>query len=691
MADLLDQQLGNYRIMRLVGQGGFADVYLGEHMLLGTLAALKVHHARMDGADLERFEQEARTIARLNHPHIVRVLDYGVQDGVAYLVMNYAPHGTLRQSHPAGTVVALETIVQYVKQIAGALQYAHDQQLVHRDVKPENMLLDADHQVLLSDFGIAIHARSTASLGTQDAIGTVSYMAPEQLRKKARPASDQYALATIAYEWLTGAPPFDGLPIEVALQHITDAIPPLSEKRPDLSPGVERVLLRALAKEPEQRFPTIWSFAEALEQAAQGQGREKLPAQVSPLRQKRRRASEEQPTMAGTGVSRRAVLALGLVGSGILALGIGGIVWARTRVSPRVSVVSNPTIVSTPAIAPSPTASPTRAPASSNTTPSPRRGTFIGIQSVVWSPGGNVYAAADANGHLEVWQQPDQLQWQSTFSRIWSLAWSPDNGQAPRLALACDDGHVRIVDALSGKQVLLYTGHGAAGVLSVAWAASQYAPEYIVSGDNNGVIHVWNPNDGTTRFTVSQAAPVTGLAANYQFIAAGTQPGGIYTIWDSRTGEAMFQFHNDNQGDSDTPYMSINQQLTPGTLTAVGWSSDGQFAAVGDANGNVHFLSDISCSCFLHMSAFQAHKAQINAISWSSIGRQFATASNDSTVQTWSVDLGNQSQSWTDVRGRHLQTYTNANGKRVQTVAWSPDGKQLLYGDSSGNVGLWHV
>ncbi|HEX6481226.1 MAG TPA: WD40 repeat domain-containing protein [Ktedonobacteraceae bacterium] len=172
---------------------------------------------------------------------------------------------------------------------------------------------------------------------------------------------------------------------------------------------------------------------------------------------------------------------------------------------------------------------------------------------------------------------------------------------------------MRIVDALSGKQLLLYKGHGATGVLSVAWTASQYGPEYIVSGDNNGMIHVWNPNDGTTRFTVSQAAPVTGLAANYQFIAAGTQPGGTYNIWDSRTGQVMFQFHNDNQGDSDTPYMSINQQLTPGTLTAVGWSPDGQFVAVGDANGNVHFLSDISCSCFLHMSAFQAHKAQINA------------------------------------------------------------------------------
>ena len=239
MADLRDQQLGNYRLIRLLGQGGFADVYLGEHVLLGTQAALKVHHTRVEGADLERFEQEARTIARLNHPHIVRVLDYGVQDGVAYLVMNYASQGTLRQRHPEGTMVALATVVEYVRQIASALQYAHDQQLVHRDVKAENMLLDDDRQVLLSDFGIAIHARSTASLGTQDAIGTVTYMAPEQLRKKARPASDQYALATIAYEWLAGAPPFDGTPIEVALQHINDPMPPLAAKVPDLPLGVE--------------------------------------------------------------------------------------------------------------------------------------------------------------------------------------------------------------------------------------------------------------------------------------------------------------------------------------------------------------------------------------------------------------------------------------------------------------------
>ena len=324
----------------------------------------------------------------------------------------------------------------------------------------------------------------------------------------------------------------------------------------------------------------------------------------------------------------------------------------------------------------------------------PRAGNFTGILSAAWSPGGNLYALADASGQVTVRQRPAQQQWSATFPRTWSLAWSPYDGQAPRLALAGDDGNVRIVDVASQKQVLIYAGHRGANVLSVAWTSAQYAPRSIISGDSKGVIHIWDPSSGATRFTLQQAAPVTGLAASAStiyFIAAGAPPGGIYHVWDLSTGEEMVQYTNNNKGDSDTPYMSINQSLTPGTITAVGWSGDGQFVAAGDSNGNIHLLSDIACSCFLHMSAFQAHKARINAISWASAQPMFATASDDGTVRTWKLSVTNQTNSWANVQGGYSKTFTNGTGALMQAVAWSPDEAQLLYGDSAGNAGLWQV
>ena len=136
-------------------------MYLGRHIHLQTHAAVKMLHERLSQSDVDRFLTEARTIAHLRHPHIVRVLDFGVQDENPFLVLDYAPHGNLRQQHPNGTPVPLATIVSYVKQVAGALQYAHQHQLIHRDIKPENMLLGHNHEVLLSDFGIAVLAQNT--------------------------------------------------------------------------------------------------------------------------------------------------------------------------------------------------------------------------------------------------------------------------------------------------------------------------------------------------------------------------------------------------------------------------------------------------------------------------------------------------------------------------------------------------
>ena len=147
--DRVGQQLGNYRLVRLLRRGGFAEVYLGRQVYLETEAAIKILRKQLGEEERKNFLQEARTIAHLVHPHIVRVLDFGIDDYTPFLVMDYAPQGTLRERYPKGTCLPLATIISYVKQVAAALQYAHHQNLVHCDVKPENMLLGRHDEVLL--------------------------------------------------------------------------------------------------------------------------------------------------------------------------------------------------------------------------------------------------------------------------------------------------------------------------------------------------------------------------------------------------------------------------------------------------------------------------------------------------------------------------------------------------------------
>ena len=268
MTDRIGQKLGNYHLVRLLGEGGFAEVYLGEHVYLGTQAAIKVLHTQLTTDDIETFRTEARTIAQLEHPHIVRVLDFGVEGKTPFLVMSYATNGTLRQRHPKGSRLPLATVVSYVKQLADALQYAHDEKLVHRDVKPENMLVGKRQEILLSDFGIAVMAQSSRYQNAQDMAGTITYMAPEQIQGKPRPASDQYSLGIVIYEWLTGTRPFHGSLTEMVGQQLSASPPPLREKLPTISHSVEEVVMKALAKEPKERFARVSDLAIALEEAS---------------------------------------------------------------------------------------------------------------------------------------------------------------------------------------------------------------------------------------------------------------------------------------------------------------------------------------------------------------------------------------------------------------------------------------
>ncbi len=266
----LGQKVGKYRLVRKLGEGGFGTVYLAEDRHECTQVAVKVFYlSQIEGSDLKDFLNEARMFG-LHHPSIVSLLNFGIsRNGLPFLVMEYAPDGTLRDRHPKGKRVALSTIVSYVDQIASALQYAHNQRVIHRDVKPGNILIRADGTLLVSDFGIAKFLEDSVLVSRQTRVGTPMYMAPEQHMGYPCFASDQYALAVMVYEWICGVRLFQGTGFGLAVQHMNTPPPRLRDHLPELSEDIEHVILKALAKAPEGRFGRIQEFADALHETMQ--------------------------------------------------------------------------------------------------------------------------------------------------------------------------------------------------------------------------------------------------------------------------------------------------------------------------------------------------------------------------------------------------------------------------------------
>ncbi len=269
MADRIGQRIETYRLLKLLGRGQFGEVYLGEQIYDKSLVAIKLL-AHFSPENAKGFINEASTNFKLRHPNIVQLLSFGIEnDDNAFLVMTYASNGSLRTRLPQGSMLSLPEVVGYAQQIADALDYAHSIKIIHCDIKPENILLGAQHEVLLSDFGISTVAHRTASFQDVSTIaGTALYMAPEQFRGKPRPASDQYALGIMVYEWLCGKPPFEsGNFIQLGYQHTHTPPPPLRPRVPTLPLAAEQAVLRALAKEEHERFSSVRDFVQALAQA----------------------------------------------------------------------------------------------------------------------------------------------------------------------------------------------------------------------------------------------------------------------------------------------------------------------------------------------------------------------------------------------------------------------------------------
>jgi serine/threonine protein kinase len=678
MKDLIGKQLGNYRLISLLGRGGFAEVYLGQHIRLRTQAAIKVLHTHLSPEEIDKFQHEAETIANLIHPHIVRVFDFDVFDGFPFLVMDYCPDGTLRKRHAKGERFPLSTVVSYVQQVADALQYAHDQKIIHRDIKPENMLIGQRNDILLSDFGIAATAHSTLSMSTQEPVGTIPYMAPEQIQAQARLASDQYALGIVVYEWLCGARPFEGSYTEIFAKHLMTPPPPLCEKVPTLPPEVEQVVLTALTKDPHQRFASVQAFATALEQASQTKPLTPVPtqpdtvpsqpislpvpttlappatpiqtplkvdtpvvqslpqivaptvipldAQTRPLPQAgKHSASKHRPALRPQ-LTRRRVL-IGLAATGVVAAGGGAIWWV---------------FATNPSFAPH--------------LPYVYRGHRYGVDAVAWSPDGKRIASGSYDTTVQVWDAIDGghvYTYKGHSSDVNAVAWSPDG---ERIASGSGDGTVQVWDVVVGNHVFTYKGHSG-WVWAIAWSPDG---KRMASGSDDKTVQVWDVVDGGNVYTYRGHASVVGAVAwspDGKRIASGSWDKTVQ-VWDAVDGGHAFTY----KGHSDY------------WVNAVVWSPDGKRIASGSNDKTVQVWDAVDGS---NVFTYHGHSDVVNAVACSPDGKRIASGSADKTVQVWDA-----------VDGGNAFTY-KGHSSYVYAVTWSPDGKRIASGGYDKTVQVW--
>jgi serine/threonine protein kinase len=267
MLEISGQTAGKYLIMERVGHGGMSAIYKALDTTTNKIVAVKVLSAAMasDPTFEARFTREIEVLRSLDHPHILPILDYGEIRGLPYIVMPYYSHGTLKDRIDQG--MTLEQGAKIVEQVAEALEYAHARGITHRDVKPSNVLLDEDGNAVLSDFGFAHLSDSSLSLTGSSLLGTPAYMSPEQCRgEEINGASDQYSLAIVIFEMVTGKPPFEAeTPMSLVFKHLNDPVPNPRDINHDLPEEVEDVLLKALRKDRNRRYPSIAAFNQAFQ------------------------------------------------------------------------------------------------------------------------------------------------------------------------------------------------------------------------------------------------------------------------------------------------------------------------------------------------------------------------------------------------------------------------------------------
>jgi serine/threonine protein kinase len=361
MNSLIGHSLGRYHILEKLGEGGMAVVYKAFDTHTETEVAVKVIRADLFGSTvlkrvLKRFEREGKALAKLSHPNIVNVIDYGEHETTPYLVMPFIPSGTLKGK--LGKPVPWQDAFTLILPIAQALEYTHKKGIIHRDIKPSNILINASGEPMLSDFGIAKILEgdegSTLSTTTGVGIGTPEYMSPEQgLGHEVDARADIYSLGIVLYELITGRKPFRAdTPMAVIVKHINDPLPSPKQYVRDLPDTVERVLLKALSKKPEDRFRSMAEFGRALdallepirarERAIANEAKEKLRREVR-VKAQEKPPERKQITNTPTPIRSSWMMKAGIflsISLGIVLIGAGQL--------NRLQIISQPTTTFSP-------------------------------------------------------------------------------------------------------------------------------------------------------------------------------------------------------------------------------------------------------------------------------------------------------------------------------------------------------
>jgi hypothetical protein len=632
---LIGKQFGPYAIQALLGSGGMGHVYRGFDQSLERPVAIKVltEAAAAQPGLAERFRQEARLIARLQHPHIVQVYAFGEEDGITYMVEQLLPGPTLgerlKELATRGERFSREQILAMTAQLAGALDAAHAAGIIHRDLKPANALWNTNGELVLTDFGIARQILTDMKYTqTGTIIGTPHYLSPEQARGlNVTPASDIYSFGVVLYELIAGKVPFEGeTPMTVVLEHIQSPPPSLAPLRPDLPPAVDVVVQRALAKEPSERFASAGAVAQALEQAwSGGKATQVLPPSDI----------HDQATSLWSGAP------------------------PANPAPADTQTPSAPTPAAAPP-APAPEA-PAVAPAAATPAPASRP---VRRLPLVWLLGGlllllllgGLALALNANAPTDTAADPEA---------------------APAGALTPPP-----------PGLIAFASDRASGALDIyAMSGDGSDPRNLTSDAGSSAAPVWSPNRQMVAFHSDQ----DGDFDIYVMHADGSDPRNL-TNNDSDEQEPAWSpdgqtlaFTSNRDGNAEIYLMNAdgsdprNLSNNPAMERTPAWSPDGQtIAFVTDRDGNAEiYLMNADGSNARNRSNNPANE---RFPAWSPDGQTIAFTSDNN---------GNAEIYLSSVSGGNVRNLTNAPGRDTQPT-WSPDGQFIAFtSDRDGNSEIY--